>query len=268
MRALIIGVVLLAAAAPGASSAVEDAVAAAMAAGDECEDSGDGACALNEMQLRGQKASTGANPIYCKYLPPDMQSPWCNPAVNTCGCKQYCTASVAPVNWGWDPNCCLCGAPGAQPSVASEQPTVAAEQPTVAAEPAPAGDKPATKEETLKDMAAGGFESNAAGGFEAMTHPAYCHSLPSGVTSPWCSPGVNTCHCQGYCTASVRPQDWGWDPNCCGCGGHHAHGGGGGGGSCAVYSCGIYVKGRTCQCNSECHAHSNCCGDYQARCGR
>jgi len=232
----VIGGLLLAAVAQGAG--LDDGLAAAMDAGDECRGgAGDEACALNEMQLRGQKASTAANPIYCKYLPPNMQSPWCNPAVNTCGCKQYCVASVAPANWGWDPNCCLCG-PGVQPNIASK--------------PAPSD-----------DLGAGPGD---AAGFHPMAHPVYCGSLTSGVSSPWCAPGVNTCACHSYCTASVRPQDWGWDPNCCACGGGappHADGG-----SCAAFGCVGYIPGHSCQCDAECRDHNNCCGDFQAKCAR
>jgi len=219
-----------------------EALDGAMRATDECEaGGGDSACALNEMQLRGIKASSGANPIYCKYLPPSMSSPYCNPSVNTCGCQQYCTASVAPANWGWDPNCCLCGA-GVQPTSEIVKPPASAED----------------------ELGAGPDV-----GFQPMAHPIYCAHLPQGVSSPWCSPGVNTCACHQYCTASVQPQNWGWDPNCCGCGGGvpnapHTHGGG----SCAAYGCVGYVKGNSCQCNAECKAHNNCCGDYQAKCAR
>lgn len=40
-------------------------------------------------------------------------------------------------------------------------------------------------------------------------------------------------------------------------------------GSCSKYGCSIeYVQSHTCQCNSECFAHGNCCNDFATVCSR
>lgn len=45
------------------------------------------------------------------------------------------------------------------------------------------------------------------------------------------------------------------------------HGGGGGGAaSCLNYGCGAYVPAHSCQCNSACKRHGNCCGDFSDQC--
>mmetsp|Transcript_83064 Transcript_83064/g.211420 ORF Transcript_83064/g.211420 Transcript_83064/m.211420 type:complete len:176 (+) Transcript_83064:104-631(+) len=105
--------------------------------------------------------------------------------------------------------------------------------------------------------------------------PLYCMMLPAGISSPFCSPGVTTCGCQAYC-ATASPTSFGWDPNCCSCTGITAAPprapasiAPAAGGSCAAYGCsGAYTAAHTCQCNSQCAAHNNCCGDYTSKCGR
>ncbi|CAK0865457.1 unnamed protein product [Prorocentrum cordatum] len=38
-------------------------------------------------------------------------------------------------------------------------------------------------------------------------------------------------------------------------------------GSCKEYGCGKYVRSHSCQCNSYCKHHRDCCSDYEAVCG-
>lgn len=38
-------------------------------------------------------------------------------------------------------------------------------------------------------------------------------------------------------------------------------------GSCKEYGCGKYVRKRSCQCNSSCKQHGDCCSDYDKICG-
>jgi len=123
------------------------------------------------------------HPSYCANVPPGTLLPWCTgPA--SCKCELYCKASVMPANWGVDPNCCGCSSEGA----AEEEPSPAT---------APNASAPVT--------------------YGPLTHPKYCDSLPKGAPAlAWCE-GENTCACQDYCTLSVAPSNWGWDPNCCAC---------------------------------------------------
>eukprot|EP00928_Gymnodinium_smaydae_P075995 TRINITY_DN58_c0_g1_i1.p1 TRINITY_DN58_c0_g1~~TRINITY_DN58_c0_g1_i1.p1 ORF type:complete len:1537 (-),score=346.89 TRINITY_DN58_c0_g1_i1:167-4777(-) len=39
------------------------------------------------------------------------------------------------------------------------------------------------------------------------------------------------------------------------------------GGSCDVYGCSEYDASHSCQCNSKCSEHGNCCSDYATKCG-
>jgi len=215
--------------------AADEAAAGALNADDECAAAAGGAgCAVNAMQMRALKKeeAPAVQPLYCAMLPAGISSPFCSPGVTTCGCQAYC-AAASPTSYGWDPNCCSCaGSPSLTPAVA------------------------------LNQVRAIMQEGN---------QPIYCQHLPAGVTSPYCTPGVNTCKCQGYC-ATASPTSFGWDPNCCSCTGitaapppavHAA------GGSCAAYGCtGAYTAAHTCQCNSQCAAHNDCCGDYTSKCGR
>jgi len=41
-----------------------------------------------------------------------------------------------------------------------------------------------------------------------------------------------------------------------------------GAGSCKAYGCGKYAKEHSCQCNSLCKSHSDCCDDYDTVCGK
>jgi len=127
-------------------------------------------------------------PTYCASVPPDTTLPWCSGAPS-CKCVLYCKASVMPANWGVDPNCCGCDAgsddDGARPGEAPP---------------------PATGRNTSANVTYG-----------PLTHPKYCDNIPPGAPSvTWCK-GENTCECEDYCTLSVAPSNWGWDPNCCGC---------------------------------------------------
>lgn len=131
----------------------------------------------------GVDVATGGplrRPSYCETLPPGIAPPWCE-GDHQCGCSSYCEASVAPVRWGVDPNCCGCttnstlSVPGA-------------------VDPSPANST-----------------------YEPMDHPQYCNALrPDAPVPLWCQ-GNRTCSCQPYCSAFVSPAAWGWDPNCCGC---------------------------------------------------
>jgi len=131
------------------------------------------------------------HPSYCSTLPPGASPVWCS-GENSCGCETYCKASVAPQNWGVDPNCCGCALDKAGGQAAPGAP------PVVAPPPAP-----------------GAGAGTAV--YKPLKHPRYCDSVAKGAPTPmWCV-GDDTCGCKPYCTASVMPANWGWDPNCCGC---------------------------------------------------
>jgi len=236
----------------------------AMAADDECAATGGGPdCALNEVQLRANRRASGKmdpleQPKYCQHLLPGMPvPPWCAPGVKTCLCAERCKKWVRSMDWGYDPQCCGCSGEGAETHMPANMPM-----------PNFPGSMPMPTLPGFPPMPPAGLAKQAApdtsmveAGMEV--HPIYCSSMPAGVTSPYCSPGVNTCGCHAYCTASVAPSNWGWDPNCCGCGAaaNAAN-------TCAVFGCGNYRPGQACQCNNECTKHGNCCHDAATKCGR
>jgi len=287
--------------------AADEAAAEAMSADDECAAAAGGAgCAVNAMQMRALKKeeAPAVQPLYCAMLPAGISSPFCSPGVTTCGCQAYC-AAASPTSYGWDPNCCSCaGSPSLTPAVALNQvlalkgdmlpvvhPIYCAHLPAGVSSPFCSPGVNGCKCEGYCATAAPssyGWDPNCCmcKGMPSLptalvqevraitkegNQPIYCQHLPAGVTSPYCTPGVNTCKCQGYC-ATASPTSFGWDPNCCSCSGITAappHAAPAAGGSCAAYGCtGAYTAAHTCQCNSQCAAHNDCCGDYTSKCGR
>jgi len=196
------------------ASSDDNALSDALERADECAGSDD-ECALNQLQFMARKAggatpeensteskdalaagvnvssdaATGSqpltHPLYCQGGGLAVYSPLCSGA-NTCGCQYYCSTQL-PTAWGWDPNCCGCGGDVTPPPM-----------PAAPALPSPEASKPASE-------------------VVPLTHPRYCQGGGLAAYSPLCT-GASTCGCQYYCS-TVRPVDWGWDPNCCGCGG-------------------------------------------------
>eukprot|EP00444_Apocalathium_aciculiferum_P038175 CAMPEP_0183489872 /NCGR_PEP_ID=MMETSP0370-20130417/181660_1 /TAXON_ID=268820 /ORGANISM="Peridinium aciculiferum, Strain PAER-2" /LENGTH=343 /DNA_ID=CAMNT_0025683207 /DNA_START=65 /DNA_END=1096 /DNA_ORIENTATION=- len=343
MTRVLTGFALVGAAWATASPPAADVAAAeAMNADDECAAAAGGAgCAVNAMQMRALKKeeAPAVQPLYCTMLPAGISSPFCSPGVTTCGCQAYCAtasptagisspfcspgvttcgcqaycATASPTSYGWDPNCCSCaGSPCLAPAVALNQvlarkatvpvvhPIFCANMPAGVSSPFCSPGINGCKCEGYCYMAAPssyGWDPNCCmckgspslptavvptalvQEVSAITkegnQPIYCQHLPAGVTSTYCTPGVNTCKCQGYC-ATASPTSFGWDPNCCSCAGITAAPprapasiAPAAGGSCAAYGCtGAYTAAHPCQCNSQCAAHNNCCGDYTSKCGR